>query len=75
MDRRYEKPVNRPLRRTAPPRPNGAVAILAFVAVFLAGLGVGGTLLAPKTKPPALTAHDAASTLSFFLKGAPPGGR
>jgi hypothetical protein len=53
-----------------PPRSGGALS-LAFLAVFLGGLSVGGFLSAPKNDQAQMMAHDPLVVLSL-LNGAPP---
>lgn len=72
MDRHDEELLDRQVRRIAPPSANTRVMMAAIVAIFLAGMTLGGFLFAPKKEPMRTASNDATSTLSFFLSGAPP---
>jgi hypothetical protein len=67
MDERDRELLDRQLwgASPSPPQRGGALG-LAFVAVFLSGLTVGGFLFAHQSKQTQLTLRDASTVLSFL---------
>ena len=65
MDQRDRELLDKQLWGVSPsPARNGGAFGLAFVAAFLGGLLVGGTLFANKNHQTQMTAHDAPISLS-----------
>jgi hypothetical protein len=69
MDRRDQELLEKQLRRLNPPRSDG-VMILAILAVFFAGMALGGFLFAYKSEPMQIASNDATPAIPF-PNGAP----
>jgi len=71
MDHRDQELLNKQLWgvSSSPPRNGGALG-LAFAAVFLGGLSVGGIVFAHKSNQMQMTPRDATITL-YALSGSP----
>jgi len=71
MDESDRDLLDKQLWGTSPsPPPHGGALGLAFAAVFLGGLMLGGILFAHQNKPTQMTLPDAATVLSFLDKSA-----
>jgi hypothetical protein len=68
MDQRDQELLDKQLRLLRPPRNDGTM-ILMLVAVFLAGLTLGGVLIARESEPMRIASNDATAMISV-----PPGG-
>jgi hypothetical protein len=72
MNRRDQELLDKQLWGVSPtPLRNKGALSLAFLAVFLGGLSIGGFLFAHKTDQAQMTAQDPLIVLSL-LNGAPP---
>jgi hypothetical protein len=69
MDQRDQELLDKQLRRLNPPRSDG-VMILAILAVFFAGMALGGFLFAYKSEPMQIASNDATPAIPF-RSGAP----
>ena len=59
MDRKDHDLLNKQMRHLNPPPANGTgTAILAVVAVFLAGMTLGGCMVAQKSEQPQTASND-----------------
>ena len=59
MDRKDRDLLNKQMRRLNPPPASGTgTAILAVVAVFLAGMTLGGYMVAQKSEQPKTASND-----------------
>jgi hypothetical protein len=74
MKRRDWDLLGKQLGRITDASRNDGLLILAMVTVLFVGIALGGLVFAPQPQPqPTRTAmNEAASTMAFFLKGAPP---
>ena len=72
MDQRDQRLLDKQLWGVSPYAPhNGGIVGLTVVAVFLAGMAIGGVLFPHAAKRPQISWHDAAAAVSFPA-GAPP---
>ena len=69
MEQRDQELLDKQLRRLNPPRSDG-VMILAILAVFFAGMALGGFLFAYKSEPMQIASTDATPAIPF-PNGAP----
>jgi hypothetical protein len=74
MDRHDRALLDKQLRRLQPPRRNDGAMALMGVALFLAGVTLGGFLFAYKSQPTRMAANDA-SLAASSLHGLPIIGR
>ena len=70
MDYRDQELLDRQLRKVTPPRHDGILA-LAIVAMFFAGMTLGGMLVAQEDQPLRIAANDGAPIAALF-NGTPP---
>jgi hypothetical protein len=70
MDQRDQELLEKQLRRLNPPRSDG-VMTLAILAVFFAGMALGGFLFAYRSEPMQIASNDATPAIPF-PNGAPP---
>jgi hypothetical protein len=70
MGQRDQKLLDKQLRRLNPPRSDG-VMILAILAVFFAGMALGGFLFPYKSEPMLIASNDATPAI-LLPNGAPP---
>ena len=71
MDQRDQELLDRQVRRLAPSSRNDGAILLAVLAVFLAGMTLGGFLVDKSESPMQVAANDTAPALSL-PHGAPP---
>jgi len=65
MDQRDQKHLDKQLRGLNPSPRNDGVMVLAVLAVFFAGLTLGGFLSVYKSEPMHIASNDATPAISF----------
>jgi hypothetical protein len=70
MDQRDRELLDKQLRRLNPPPQNNGVMALAVLAVFFAGMALGGFVSAHKSEPMQIASNDAIPA-SSILNDAP----
>ena len=71
MDQRDQELLDKQLRGFNPPPRNDWIIMLVVLAVFFAGVTLGGFLTAYKSEPMQLASNDATPSI-FIPNGAPP---
>jgi hypothetical protein len=71
MDQRDQELLDKQLRGFNPPPRNDWIIMLVVLAVFFAGVTLGGFLTAYKSKPMQIASNDATPSI-FIPNGAPP---
>jgi hypothetical protein len=70
MDQRDWKLLDKQLRAPNPSRPNDGVTVLMAVAVFFAGMTLGGILFAHESKPMRITSNHTTAAMACDDNGA-----
>ena len=72
MNQRDQELLDKQLRWLRPSPPNAGVMVLAIVAVFVAGITLGGTVFAHESDPMQIVSNDATAAI-YAVKDAPLG--
>ena len=72
MDQHDQELLDKQIRQIDPAPRNDGVMMLAIVAVFFAGITLGGVLVGYEAGPTRIAANDVTATASFLKGAAPP---
>lgn len=68
MNQHDQELLDKQLWRLRPPRRNDGVMVLAVLAVFFAGIALGGFLFAYKSEPMHIASNDAQAIFDFPIR-------
>ena len=71
MDRHDRELLNRQMRHLNPPPSNNGTAVLSVVAAFLAGVTLGGYMVAHRSELPQTSATDATDLTTAMTQPSP----